>query len=427
MTTPAVNLATWSTNVYPYQWSYTGGAAWETKNITGPYDGWETRFRPVSINNPVRVDGTRAPSGFSHRWSLFSGCVNQVKLESLDGIFVLNGSIPVFIMTDTNVFPVSLWLGLAANFPLGVDQRARTKFMLKLGKGESDFGETLAELREVAGMATSLGSRIIGAVASISAAVKMRRTDVVSLIRRVDRLPRAEAIRRARLMAGKAGNQVISDWLGYQWGIKPLCEDIRLSSKELSRLVIRDRATLGYRETIRGGASEIEELFTPWNSPSAYMKSRVRHMVETGQHYSITVGYPIPDAMRWEQLGLQNPLATGWNIIRLSQLVDYAVGVGDWLTSLTPVLNGYQNQQFIEGSVSRVQRIVMDGYELEPVAGWKLTKGQTSGRAAWQGGRFERTVLSTWPTPALLPQPKKRIGLTQMANTLSVLSQLIQR
>lgn len=340
----------------------------------------------------------------------------------------MKGVLPVFTMTGTKQFPGNRWFeGVGGIFPLGVDQRARTNLMLKVAKGEADLGETLAELKEVAGMATSLGSRTIGAVASISALAKMRKKDVVSLLKRVDRMPRDEAIRKARALAGRAGNQVVSDWLGYQWGVKPLCQDIMLASKELSTLVTRDRATLGYRETIRAGAGSIEEILTDWPHPSTYMHTVVRHMLQSGQHYSITVGYPIPDAMRWEQLGLQNPLATGWNIIRLSQLVDYVLGVGDWLGSLTPVMNGYENQQFIEGSVSRIQRMVMDGFESEANSGWKLQITGTPHRAAWQGGKFERTVLSTWPSPPSLPQPKKKIGLTQMANTLSVLSQLIQR
>lgn len=427
MTTPSQNVHVTTLGNGTYETKAPSGP-WETRSWYGPAVHLQVWERPESVNNPMRTDGSRAPSGFDTRWLLVNSPYVTYEARFSDN-FEIRGTSPALLLNipaEYMFLPGAAWATGDGIFPLSIDQRARTKLFNKVLKGEANFGESLGELRETMGLVSSLATRTGVAFQGICNAANMRKKDVSSLFKRLEGMSRKEATQRARDFAGRRGADAVSDWLGYQWGVKPLMSDIDSTSKELSRLVLRDRPTVGYREVIRGGAGLVEEEFDYLveHTPVPWTRTRCQFGIQVGAHYSVTVGYPIPDAMRYEQLGLANPVSTAWNLMRFTQLVDYAVGVGSWLESLTPVMNGYENQQFIEGSLSRIQRSVLTGYDFELSFPGSFTK-LVQKRGAWQGGRFERIVLSGWPVPAALPQLKKRIGLTQMANSLSALTVLV--
>lgn len=360
-------------------------------------------------------------------------------MGSIPGVLQNSGNNSVTLIPGKN-----LWLDPTnpAIFPLLVESEAKVRLYNKVLKGRTgdggvNLGESLAELRETIGFVKSLATRTGKALSDLEGAnrtlmdslfgneatLRAQGRRVVRFLKRFDNMPAREAVSRARDYAGKRGAGVVSDWLGYQFGLRPLLGDIEFSSKELSRLVVRDRAENGYTMVCRAGAQRIEDLETEAPCPFFGVKLRMRHSILTRVHYSVRVGYPIPSAARYEALGLSNPYSTLYNVTRLSWLVDYAVGIGDWLESLTPALNGFVNQQFIEGSCSRIQSGYLDSLEGIAVAPWTVSKFHVP-ELRQAAGRFERTVLSSWPIPPVLPPIRRSIGLKQMANAVSALAVL---
>lgn len=447
MTTPAVNISISDSKTETYDWFLPDGRK-ETKSAPPVYTRNERRARPESGSSPLRVDGTRGPRGWNHSWLMLQNPYCTFDCSSSQGIRAM-GSIPGVLQNSGNnsvtLIPgKNLWLDPTnpAIFPLLVESEAKVRLYNKVLKGRTEdggvnLGESLAELRETIGFVKSLATRTGKALSDLEGAnrtlmdslfgneAKLRAQGrrVVRFLKRFDNMPVKEAVSRARDYAGKRGAGVVSDWLGYQFGLRPLLGDIEFSSKELSRLVLRDRAENGYTMVCRAGAQRIEDLET--EAPCSFfgVKLRMRHSVLTRVHYSVRVGYPIPSAARYEALGLSNPYSTLYNVTRLSWLVDYAVGIGDWLESLTPALNGFVNQQFIEGSCSRIQSGYLDSLEGIAVAPWTVRKFHVP-ELRQAAGRFERTVLSSWPIPPVLPPIRRSIGLKQMANAVSALAVL---
>ena len=105
-------------------------------------------------------------------------------------------------------------------------------------------------------------------------------------------------------------------------------------------------------------------------------------------------------------------------------MVDYLLGVGDWLDSLT----GDAGTQFIEGSISRIQRVAYDdAVQLSlPSSQWSWVR-KPNPSVSLEGGRFVREVLDGRLVKPVLPQLKTKLGLPQLANSLAALSSMMGR
>jgi len=142
----------------------------------------------------------------------------------------------------------------------------------------------------------------------------------------------------------------------------------------------------------------------------------------TSCHISAVYDVTPTSARTMDQLGLGNPAAVAWELTTLSWMVDYVWGVGDWLNSLTRI----EGATFVEGSLTRVQRCSSAGpVNFTPQSGIVLLKGFNDYELTVEAGRMQRIVLSD-VAPGQLPAFRSRLGLTQMANSLAVLSKLLR-
>ena len=104
-----------------------------------------------------------------------------------------------------------------------------------------------------------------------------------------------------------------------------------------------------------------------------------------------------------------------------SWLVDYVLGVGDWIETFTADTGAL----FVEGSISRLQEVYSAAaFQCNPDTGIQLQAGFAPGRIQGKAGRFNREVMSTGLAPPPLPVLRNRLGITQMANVAAVLNGL---
>lgn len=417
MTTPAQSLNTNLSTLGHYHLWRPWVGSWvdfdESHNVGG------TRLiRPASGTSPVRADGTRAPRDFYTYWFAGQAPIRSLEWRYSDGRIMKADNVGIFSATP------DYWLGLcgaswsqegsSALFPINVENAARTRFLTELADSRAQLGATMGEFRQTVDLTRSLSEDVVKFLTATSRAAKRPVRDLVDLLTKGSLSRSSKAGRGAW-----PGTDIINRYLEYQFGIRPTLQDIEDSGQALSYALVESRHSLS--AIIRKGYTERAFRTVVVGSPKG--SDWTVHqpvLVETSAHVSARYEIPVTATRTLNQLGLGNPASVAWELLQFSWMVDYVLGVGDWLASLTAAVG----TRFIEGSISRKQEVSSVGpFQIHAEPGVVLQKGFETGIAQLGGGRFERTVLSTAVFPAVLPPLRSRLGLTQLANSLAALAQ----
>lgn len=456
MTTPAVNQSEIQSGNFPWT-EQTIPPGTTTSGWIARYSRAIYRVRGASSSSPVRPDGSRAPKPWVHSWGTYLSFPKTLVVKYTYGtkkrIITLSGGYPIGVrrpaiglkkVFDEMFAGVGLrWLGggVTTNFPVAVEAEAVTRFRLAALAGVADLGTTLGELRQTANFVTDLCRGIESGVHRIADDLpawysprrqlsakehrKQKAKRVAALLyggRPAQRLKHesAKAYRR-RLSKEK---QILSDWLGVQFALKPLVSDLASAAEALNYW--RFDRQLPMRLTVRKGAQavwdDLEDRFQVQPVVGGpVLEERLQLAATIRCHYSGTFNVPPSSDRTLRQLGLANPIQVAWELVLFSWMVDYALGVGNWIKSMTSL----DHMEWVEGSVSRLIKLqtARDGVIVVPVTAG-VTSVSGGGNCLVECGRFQREVLTKTPMPAAMPVPKKQLGLTQMANSLAALAGL---
>lgn len=202
-------------------------------------------------------------------------------------------------------------------------------------------------------------------------------------------------------------------WLMFNYGIKPLINDLEGAVKAYEKGIIKERYLVqstrnSYEDNrqntfVLGGYNYHED----W-SFKLDTSMRVKYEVTDGQLATIT------------SLGLTNPMSLGWELTKLSFVVDWMVGIGDWLSSIDASLG----KTYVGGSITQFTKTNMVGRR------WSARKkygaySQFDGKAeyGWWNVSCKRTALSSWSIP-YLPAFNDKLGLFHVATSVALLRQL---
>lgn len=388
---------------------------------------------PATVHNPVRSDGSRAPSAFWTR-RVF------VELPAVSGSAKPyptpcgspGDNFPVF-KEATAIPRAGLIVGLRKQdyitvFCHGsftkatVDSIARTNFLNKLasasGKDQVQLGVALGEVRETAGMITDLSRRAYRGVTTVAKKTSQSGQIVARYLDIVSRHGIRSSVARAARTNVRRPDYVLDAWLTYQLGLRPLAMDVYDSMVWLRAAQV-DSAD-SFQVKVKSGHELSEELFHELHRPSlndAYYYIIGKFKTTTAYHYSAVYKVPVQATIP-EQLGLWNPASVAWNLVRYTWLVDYVSNTGAWLNSMLAA----QNTAFVEGSRSLIQRASLLESEFREVRRPWISEPRLEGII--QVENFERTVLTSGVMPALIPAMKNRLDLTRMANAIAVLVKL---
>lgn len=301
-------------------------------------------------------------------------------------------------------------------FPQGVESQARSKFRKALQDGKADWGVTLGEMKQTAKGVRQFSEETLDAISYLAKTARRAKREVVKEI-----LGIKPGTRKAPPWLKKPDQKLINGWLEYQFSVKPLLGDIQSSGEALSDLLFEENRPM--RMKIKVGASDASTTtYTAGGPTSNSWDGSVQAETRTSCHISAVYDVTPTSARTMDQLGLGNPAAVAWELTTLSWMVDYVWGVGDWLESLTRI----EGATFVEGSLTRVQRCSTAGpVNFTPRSGVSLQRGFDDYNLTLSAGRMERIVL-TDVAPGQLPAFRNRLGLTQMANSLAVLSKLVR-
>lgn len=365
---------------------YTGGT---TPIVTVTPSLWRYGFqkRPESTSNRRRSDGTRPPSPWENSWARASAPVAD--------IYGLHWESSTRIYGATSCAPYD------AILPSGFTDRLYNEALLQaltnLKGSKVNLGTMLAEARETAELLGSTAERI---AKSIDAWRRRRPGDLKKWSRR-----------------GWKG--VPQSYLENCYGWTPMLGDVYNSAEALADAW--HGSGLQPQFTVAGRARNKAERKLVWGSQFAGMSDEYKGMEEESCHVVLCSILPKYLLAPLVQTGMTNPFEVLWERKPLSFVVDWVYPVGDWLH----VLDAGAYTTFREGSVSRVKRYSGTVTTLASNSPLWVVVPTTPGR--FDSGRFRREVLYSLPVIPPLPSLKNPLGLTRMAQGLSLLTQAFKR
>jgi len=236
----------------------------------------------------------------------------------------------------------------------------------------------------------------------------------------------ARELRRGKLTsamkkAGLTWRDVPTRWLEFQYGWKPLLGDIYKACDAICEADQKNQKRSWY--SVSAKSSRKGTLVTRYPGGAAdtvsldSSRSDVKVRFDFGPH----------EGMQWaadlDQWGLLNPLEIGWELLPFSFVVDWAIPVGNFLSSLTAAVP----YSFRGGSrTDWSESFVSNWLEFQQAPSGTYNHGW--GVATSEGRRFRRHVYPTFPSPsisALAPHTNTAAAktiLTRCANALSIIA-----
>lgn len=249
---------------------------------------------------------------------------------------------------DSKTFGIALWDPSTAYWN-SLQTRALNRLMGKYKQHDFNAGTFLAELPETARAVAAAG---ISTFQAYRAVRKGRFHKALTILRKAN----AEKGRTFKVDKTSA-----SSWLALQFGWLPLIGDAYSAAEAFKKGATRPKTV-----NLRSHATLKVSIATGGNTPG--MRMYVGSIAHTYTKRVIlkTRYQPSP----WEQLGLTNPALIAWEVVPFSFLVDYFIGIGNFLelhTVLPSSSSQYVNTQFFRNVQSGIsQNPVMSGYWFKP-------------------------------------------------------------
>lgn len=270
---------------------------------------------------------------------------------------------------------------------LNNDARAQVECMLKLRDSKVDLGAALGESRETLAFIAKNLSR---ALAAYKAA---RRGNL------------RETARQLGVKFRRSKGSPFDQWMEYNYAWVPLFGDITGATEQLQDGFRKRGQFVTARRTVS------DEVGPPdkWTTGSSTRKQRCVIIARVSNEKLLAVS----------QIGLINPLATAWELMPFSFVIDWAIPIGNVLNATTANL-GFD---FVTGARScKVEsQFARQGTYLGP----QFASGTRSGGRAVGTTRiksYERVGMGGFPLP--MPYYKNPFSMSHVTSALAILRSL---
>lgn len=267
--------------------------------------GWDRVFNPTNWGRTrlVRVDG----------------------FDEVTRIFTIQhpytGEVTKHPATVTLAKDARCGLAYASAIPSGLALDP-TPILVKIAEQGVNLGVTLAEYRQTSDMFVAFAGSLVRTYRDVRGLAKSPSKQ---------RLKRLSKLFSGDLM--KLAKKAPENWLMYRYGIMPTISDICGSIDAMVLAATAKPLVRRYSCKIPlGAASREAPIVDPWYQP-------IGTQFHSGVAFAIMTAYvewaaDRPSVDFWKVSGLGNPLNTVWELIPFSFVVDWAIGVGDYLTSI---------------------------------------------------------------------------------------------
>lgn len=352
------------------------------------------RNRPKSVKSPVRSDGTRAPKGWHNDGVSESLPIAETRWsEDPAGRYMRlwnGGTIPDVQCRYRN--------GASITVPSDLSRRADGNALDNAKRQKVNLGVALAEARTTARMIGSTAERIAEMVRTFRAKNPKKVWDAVK----------------------RGGRRMPASYLEMSYGWSPLLQDVLGSAEALA-----EAQNLGRRFSVvvKGAASATGRASQRSEWAGLYdlvYEGEAKHRVE------VVLRFDLPANMldSLSSLGLTNPLATQYELVPYSFVLDWFLPIGDWVNRL----DAGSYLTFVEGSRSVMSRInYRSHYEDRDEFSYRYNKvTKTLRRGICRIHQFDRVVLTSIPRNPL-PSLRSPLSLDKMAKGLSLLATAFDR
>lgn len=202
--------------------------------------------------------------------------------------------------------------------------------------------------------------------------------------------------------------------LEYMYGVKPLLSSVFGAADEILRRVYSDTKSFRVRASDTG--YKVKKIgIQLYYGPEQFDASNVRIKL------SCTLGIRLiqhdHDAARFMSL---NPASIAWELMPYSFVVDWFLGVGDYLRNMETYL--LYNNDFLSGYRSDLAAFSGSAINADKITSYP--PGTDSRSCNVEGLRFNRTVLYQYPTPNK-PQLQADLGSSRLLNGAALLAQFL--
>jgi hypothetical protein len=290
--------------------------------VSTPTSFFDGRFdTPYICRNEEKTNAAkrRRPPGIE---ILFNGTsVNSYRMLYSQGVWTETTSIPgVLTSTVTSVVPCPE-VGVVP-YPYDIpDKYWANKLRNEIRDAEVNYAQAFAERKQTEKMFVDYGGRLLKAYSSLR---KGNVNGVFNALLGTGNRPYKGWKRTIRDTTGVASDS----WLAYQYGIRPLISDLSGSVSEYYK--IRAAKPLVVKHSVSASNDERAGGTLHGSFPSSTY-------VTTATQHARVVSYTtfVDDASFWDveanRLGLTNPVLLAWELIPYSFVIDWFIGVGDFL------------------------------------------------------------------------------------------------
>jgi hypothetical protein len=375
-------------------------------------------YRAASVHTVPDEFGFRAPTPYSaHRWTENRPVVNY-KFYTWTPFECIGF---VWIATPPSGASSSLLNQLQAE--------AETLCLGKFAQGSVDLSVAFLERRQTANMVTDWCTSTVRLLKDLRKGrwVKGRLPGSKKVWKWDKNLPRGwtpKALQQWR--NGEAITSLPNAWLTTRYGIAPSLMDIAGSVEAISNA---DKGKFDrYIATNHSRRFKVESVVSPflYNYIGTYYAMPVkRHTTEFRKHeVSVRIDATIDESfyLTLQDVGLTNPLLTGWEVLPYSFVLDWFIGVGDFLSAINAWNTGYK---FKSGSCTRYYDLEKREYA-EPlnVSGYTNTVLEAPTQPSHKLTGFTRTPYYTAPVPSIVMK-RDPLNFERMWDSVFLLSNLL--
>lgn len=292
-------------------------------------------------------------------------------------------------------------------YKFGVELPAQSELTNLISESKQDF---LTKLKaQKVNLSVAVGERkqtykmITGLATSLSSTAPL----VTQMASRNRKVSEGAARKFVRLVLGQsmsaASKKAANILLAYKYGLKPLLNDIQGLAEEVARIEMEKDSILTLRHKAKLSRPASKEL------PGRYLASQTGTTDVTC--YARYKRGPLANA---STLGLTNPASLAWELTTLSFVLDWAIGVGDFLNRIDATLG----LTFIDGGVT-----IFEKYEMVTVSSTNESGYVVNARAVSKFIGCRRSVWNDFPSLAL-PSVKNPL---KFGNAMSALALIRQR
>lgn len=251
--------------------------------------------------------------------------------------------------------------------------KARARCAASASKMSVNLAQMMGEMHQTANLVTNTARRLV------SLAVAIRKADLSYLMRHYNGATRKFA---SKMKSTPESERLATYWLEYQYGWKPLIQDVYGCFTLLSEHLRTDlwHGFASGSATHKTSESDVSYWVTTTKTHQTKVSIKLRYTMEDSDRVALST------------TGLDNPALLAWELLPYSFVVDWFVPVGNYLEAL----NAFAGYKFYDGYVSYSSKLL---YTENRDRSWSTPTSYftTSGSGSHRSEEYKRVKLGAFP------------------------------